>query len=285
MANDNILSHERLRYFKWSALLMAASIGWYAVDTPRFGPGGGTVLGYTLGTVGALLIVWLLLFGIRKRQYLGGAGTVRGWLSAHVYRGAHQHVEALAVEVEHHLFQLALGHLAVRDADAGVGHERLKVAGHLLDGVDLVVQEVHLPAAGQLALEGLDDGLVLPRGDEGLHREAVRRWRGDDRQVAQAAHRHVQRARDRRGGEREQVHLGAQRLQALLLPDAEALLLVDDDEADVLELDVLLKETMSPDNHVDLALGHLLKHGLDVLGRLEARQHFDADRPVGEAVA
>lgn len=68
MANDNILSFERLRYFKWAAALMVASVAWYALDEPRYGPGGGTALGYTLGTIGALLIVWLLVFGIRKRQ-------------------------------------------------------------------------------------------------------------------------------------------------------------------------------------------------------------------------
>ncbi|WP_334131056.1 hypothetical protein [Silanimonas lenta] len=87
MADDNILSHARLRYFKWALLLVAVSVLWYALDEPRFGPGGGTVLGYTLGSLGALLIVWLLWFGVRKRQYRGGIGTVRGWLSAHVYLG------------------------------------------------------------------------------------------------------------------------------------------------------------------------------------------------------
>ena len=38
-------------------------------------------------------------------------------------RRAHQHVEALPVEIEHHLFELALGHLAVRDAQARFGDE------------------------------------------------------------------------------------------------------------------------------------------------------------------
>jgi cytochrome bd-type quinol oxidase subunit 2 len=50
-------------------------------------PNGGTWLGYTLGTIGALLIVWLMWFGIRKRRYGTNIGTTRGWLSAHVYLG------------------------------------------------------------------------------------------------------------------------------------------------------------------------------------------------------
>ncbi len=48
---------------------------------------GGTWLGYTLGTVGALLILMLLYFGVRKRRYASNAGMVQGWLSAHCYFG------------------------------------------------------------------------------------------------------------------------------------------------------------------------------------------------------
>jgi hypothetical protein len=50
-------------------------------------PNGGTWLGYTLGTIGAVLIVWLMWFGVRKRSYRSNVGTVQGWLSAHVYLG------------------------------------------------------------------------------------------------------------------------------------------------------------------------------------------------------
>ncbi len=45
------------------------------------------MLGYTLGGVGAVLILWLTWFGVRKRRYASTAGTVQGWLSAHVYLG------------------------------------------------------------------------------------------------------------------------------------------------------------------------------------------------------
>lgn len=85
--HESILAFRGRRYL-WVALLVtAASITAYIIDDPQEPANGGTVLGYTLGTIGALLIVWLTWFGIRKRRYASGSGTVQGWLSAHVYLG------------------------------------------------------------------------------------------------------------------------------------------------------------------------------------------------------
>lgn len=87
MAQDNILSFNKFKYLKWSVALVLACIVLYAWDNPPIKPGGGTWLGYGLGTLGAILILWLLAFGMRKRAYNSNMGTVRGWLSAHVYLG------------------------------------------------------------------------------------------------------------------------------------------------------------------------------------------------------
>jgi len=43
-------------------------------------------------------------------------------------------------------------------------------------------------------------------------------------------------------------------------------------------------QPVGADHHVDLAVGQFLQRFLGLLGRLESRQHLDADRPVGEAV-
>jgi hypothetical protein len=83
----SILEYARFRWFKGAILLCAVASAVYLWHEPPIKPYGGTWLGYTLGTLGALLILWLLWYGVRKRRYTSRVGTVQGWLSAHVYLG------------------------------------------------------------------------------------------------------------------------------------------------------------------------------------------------------
>jgi hypothetical protein len=83
----SILEYAQFRWFKVAIALSIAASAAYLWHDPALKPHGGTWLGYTLGTIGALLILWLLWYGVRKRSYRSTSGTVQGWLSAHVYLG------------------------------------------------------------------------------------------------------------------------------------------------------------------------------------------------------
>ena len=85
--HESALAYRSRRYL-WVALaLTAVAVLAYAWHSPATPPNGGTWLGYTLGTIAALLVLWLLALGVRKRSYRSTLGTVRGWVSAHVYLG------------------------------------------------------------------------------------------------------------------------------------------------------------------------------------------------------
>lgn len=85
--HQSFLTHARFRYLKLALLLVIGSIVAYTLQDPVTGPSGGSWVGYGLGGLGAAIILLLLWYGIRKRRFHSRVGTVRGWLSAHVYLG------------------------------------------------------------------------------------------------------------------------------------------------------------------------------------------------------
>jgi hypothetical protein len=102
--HQSLLEYANYRYLKVAAVMMALAIGAYVWHRPPGGPNGGTWLGYTLGTIGALLILWLLWFGVRKRRYQRGSASLLGWLSAHVYLGS----SLIVIATLHAAFQFGL---------------------------------------------------------------------------------------------------------------------------------------------------------------------------------
>ncbi len=86
-SHESFLAYEGYRHLKWAIALCLASIAAYVFYAPDGVQRGDTVVGWTLGILSGVLLVWLLWFGVRKRNYGAHRAPLRGWLSAHVYLG------------------------------------------------------------------------------------------------------------------------------------------------------------------------------------------------------
>lgn len=87
MKDDSFVSQGNLFWFWFASALLAVLTLGYLIQDPVGGSNGGTVFGYTSGTVAAITMVFLMWYAGRKRAYASTVGTLKGWLGAHVWVG------------------------------------------------------------------------------------------------------------------------------------------------------------------------------------------------------
>ena len=130
-----------------------------------------------------------------------------------------------------------------------------------------IVDEIDLPFALKLAQERQLHAISVVRHHFGHDAAPILRRGRQRADIAQAEHRHMQRSRDRRRRHRQHIHRSAHLLQSLFVRHAEALLFVDDDQAQVGELHVVADQAVRADENIDLARRELLDGFLLLLGR------------------
>lgn len=81
------LEYRSYFYLKVSVGVLLLALVAYTLDDPVGGRSGSSWVGYTLGTISAATIFWLMWLGIRKRDYTATGAPLKGWVSAHVYLG------------------------------------------------------------------------------------------------------------------------------------------------------------------------------------------------------
>ena len=153
--------------------------------------------------------------------------------------GGHQNVVFAAPEVEHHLLELAFGHLTVGNRAPGVGDQLPDPCHRPVDRLHSIVYVEHLPLPQHLPADRRRNCLLIEGPHVGEDRMAIFRSSSNVAHVADSGQGHLESSRDWCGGQREHVYPYAEPLDLILRLDSETLLLVDDEQSQILELDVL----------------------------------------------
>lgn len=88
MKEENIFTYNNsfwLKIFIYLLIVLTASYIAYALSVSN--TNGATFVGLMYGVVALIAVILLMYYGIRKRTYKNTLGTLKGWLSFHVYIG------------------------------------------------------------------------------------------------------------------------------------------------------------------------------------------------------
>ena len=143
------------------------------------------------------------------------------------------------IKIQHDAFQFAFRHLPMRHFYPRFRYQLSQLPRHLFHGFDFIVQKEHLTAALDFTQAGFPDLRVHPFADKGLDGMAVGRWTGDNGNIPQARHRHIQCPGDRRGGERQHIQLATQFFEVFFLPHAETVFLINHHQSQFFKLELL----------------------------------------------
>ncbi len=102
--HDSFVTYKNFYFLKVASALCAILILFYFFHSAYPEPNGGSWLGYFLGILGAVILVWLSLLGIKKRRYRESHGNTVSWVSAHIYLGS----ALIVITTLHSGFQFAL---------------------------------------------------------------------------------------------------------------------------------------------------------------------------------
>ena len=172
----------------------------------------------------------------------------------------------------------------MRDADARLARRRLHARHSILDRVNAVAHVVHLAAARKLTPDRAGDDVGVPFPHMDLNRPAIARRRQDQAHVTHARQRHLHGAWNRRCRKRQDFDRLTQVLHLLLVAHAEALLLVDDHQPQVIGVHIAREKSMRADEHRHAAVCEPRQRPRLLSRRTKTREHLDRHAEGREAI-
>ena len=202
--------------------------------------------------------------------------------------GGHQHVN-LPVDKSHHdFFQLPLPHLPVGEGHICLRHQLRDLVGYLVDVIDPVIHIEYLAAPGHFPGDGLPDQLIVVFHHIRLNGQTVLGRLLQHAHIPDSDEAHVKCPGNGRGGQSQHIHILLHLLDFFFVGDAESLLLINDQNAQILKLHIRRQYPMGADDDIHQSFFQIL-HGFLLLGRrAEAAQQIHPHRkflhPLGKGV-
>ena len=204
-----------------------------------------------------------------------GVGNIHARLND---RRANEHVDLARKHLAPDVLKLLLVHFSVRDGNPRLGDRFCDLRGTGVDIFHKIIQIKDLTASAKLAANGLDHNQLIVLQHVGLHGQTLTGRFVEHRDIANAAHRHIERTRNGRCRQCQHIDVLGELLELLLLRHAKSLLLVDDEQTEIMKFDVLGNEAVRADDDIGLAALEAAQRQRLLLRRAEARDHIDVDR-------
>ncbi len=193
-------------------------------------------------------------------------------------RRTKQHVVFPAEKIVHDPLQRVPRHPSVRDANRHLRRQqRPQMIGHRLDCLDAIENEIDLSAAFLFAQNRfLHDCIIIFRHIR-LNGVAIRRRLRQRRHVTQPRQTHVERPRNRRRRQRQDIDPRLARFPFLFLRHAETLLFIHDQQSQMPALDLFRQNRVRPNQDIDIPQRKIIQNILFLFGRCETIQTADRD--------
>ena len=173
-------------------------------------------------------------------------------------RGADENVNFALQQPPPNVAEFLLPHFAVCHGDARLGEQFGNLCRTLVNGFDAVVQKIYLPAAAQFLFHCLQQHTHIIFQNIGLHGVAVLRGFFNHRHIANARHRHIERARNGCRGKRQHVDCREPFFEFFFLRHAEPLFFIDNQQSQILKLHIFGNKTVCADENVDIPTAQIL---------------------------